>query len=83
MKLNEKQIESLKAVIDYNFGEERESVNECILEDFPSEDLFSDDGMDVSELSDADLYNFCIENEVEHVWVHLYELSLLFNEPEQ
>ncbi len=57
--------EATQNLIAYYFDEEKRHLEEFIGTVFDVED----------DLTDDELYKFCIDNDVEHVWTNLYILS--------
>jgi hypothetical protein len=57
--------EATQNLVAYYFDEEKRHLEEFIGTVFDVEE----------DLTDDELYKFCIDNDVEHVWTNLYILS--------
>lgn len=65
------QVESAQQVVDMFMADERSNVEECISEDIEEDEIPGDLG----SMTDDELYHFCKENDIDHIWCHLYQLS--------
>jgi hypothetical protein len=68
MKITEQQKQSIAKVVDYSIEEERTHLEEHIATMWD---------IDATEMEDKELYTFCQDRQVEHIWIDLYILQSL------
>jgi len=57
--------EAISNLLDYYFDEEKRHLEEHIATVYDVED----------DMTDEELYKYCIDNDVKHIWTSLYILS--------
>jgi len=65
-------INAINKVVDYLLDEDK-SLLELLYTDFYNEDT---DEPSFHDMSTEELYMFCIDNKVDHIWVSVYELQM-------
>jgi len=71
VRISKIQLEAIEKLINYSIDDERDHLEETIA---------TNHDVDVADLTDDDLYQYCIENElqeIDHIWFSLYELQKL------
>ena len=68
MKITAEQKEAIRKVVDYSIEEERVHIDEHIATMWD---------IDTTDMDDKELYKFCQEKEVDHIWVDLHILNSL------
>ena len=71
-KMNNTYINAINKVVDYLLDEDK-SLLELLYTDFYNEDT---DEPSFHDMSTEELYMFCIDNKVDHIWVSVYELQM-------
>jgi len=71
-KMNNTYINAINKVVDYLLDEDK-SLLELLYTDFYDENT---DEPSFHDMSNEELYMFCIDNKVDHIWVSVYELQM-------
>jgi Cys-tRNA synthase (O-phospho-L-seryl-tRNA:Cys-tRNA synthase) len=69
MEISKAQRVSIDAVVKYSKEDERAHCEELLYTTY--------DDVEFGNMSDKELYNFCVENGINHIWTSFYEISLI------
>lgn len=61
--------DALDKVLEYSMPDERKSLEEHLYDEVDAEE-------DFDKMTDKELYEYCLTYNVNHIWMHLYILSI-------